>query len=107
MTALTHFLHFWYDFLVGDNWMMAAGVVPALAVSAGLACRDWHAWWVLPVAAVVLLTAPLWRATRRSDERQAPTQGTSGTAAGGTPTAAMPMDQTGCSREELYTQRRG
>jgi hypothetical protein len=58
MTALTHFLHFWYDFLAGDDWMMAAGVVPALAVSAGLACRDWHAWWVLPVAAVVLLTAP-------------------------------------------------
>jgi hypothetical protein len=43
MTALTHFLPFWYDFLVGDDWMMAAGVVPALAVSAGLACRDWHA----------------------------------------------------------------
>lgn len=65
MTALTHFLHFWYDFMVGDDWMIAAGVVIALAVSAGLARRDLHAWWVLPVAVVVLLTASLWRATRR------------------------------------------
>ena len=31
------FLHFWYDFLVGDDWMIAAGVVLALALSAGLA----------------------------------------------------------------------
>lgn len=76
------FLHFWYDFLVGDDWMIAAGVVLALALSAGLARRDLRAWWVLPVAVVVLLTASLWRETRRSDSRHSPTRGTSGTDAG-------------------------
>ena len=57
----------WYDFLVGDDSMIAAGVVLALALSAGLARRDLHAWWVLLVAVVVLLTASLWRETRPSD----------------------------------------
>ena len=37
MTYLKHFLLFWYDFIVGDDWMIAAGVVLALAVSAVLA----------------------------------------------------------------------
>lgn len=100
------FLHFWYDFLVGDDWMIAAGVVLALTLSAGLARRDLHAWWVLPVAVVVLLTASLWRATRRSDSRHSPTRGTSGTDAGSMLTTGMRMDQTGREREEPHTQRR-
>ena len=43
MTALRHYLHFWYDFIIRDDWMMAAGVVLALVVSAGLARRGLHA----------------------------------------------------------------
>jgi hypothetical protein len=92
MTTLKHFLHFWYDFIIGDDWMMAAGVVLALALSAGLARRDLHAWWVLPVAVVVLLMASLWRETRRSGSRHSPTRGTSGTDAGSMPTTGMLMD---------------
>ena len=106
MTTLKHFLHFWYDFIIGDDWMIAAGVVLALALSAGLARRDLHAWWVLPVAVVVMLTASLWRETRRSDSRHSPTRGTSGTDAGSMPTTGMLMDQTGREREEPHTQRR-
>jgi hypothetical protein len=66
MTYLKHFLLFWYDFIVGDDWMIAAGVVGALVVSAALARRDVNAWWVMLVAVVVLLAASLWRETRRS-----------------------------------------
>ena len=66
MTYLTHFLLFWYDFIVGDDWMIAAGVVLALAVSAVLARYHVNAWWVMLVAVVVLLAASLWRETRRA-----------------------------------------
>jgi hypothetical protein len=65
MTYLKNFLLFWYDFIVGDDWMIAAGVVTVLVVSALLAHRDLHAWWVMPVAVVVMLVASLWRETRR------------------------------------------
>jgi hypothetical protein len=65
MTYLKNFLRFWYDFIVGDDWMIAAGVVMALIVSAALAHRDLNAWWVLPVAVVVLLTASVWREAHR------------------------------------------
>ena len=66
MTYLKHFLRFWYDFIVGDDWTIAAGVVMALVVSAALAHRDLHAWWVLPMAVVVLLTASVWWEAQRS-----------------------------------------
>lgn len=66
MTWLKTFLHFWYDFIIGDDWRIAAGVVLALGVSAALARRDPHAWWVMLVAVVVLLAASIWRETRRS-----------------------------------------
>jgi hypothetical protein len=66
MTYLKHFLRFWYDFIVGDDWMIAAGVVMALVLSAALARRGLNAWWVMLVTVVVMLAASLWRETRRS-----------------------------------------
>ena len=66
MRYLKHFLLFWYDFIVGDDWIVAAGVGLALVVSAACARREVHAWWVMLVAVVVLLVASLWRETRRS-----------------------------------------
>jgi hypothetical protein len=65
MEHLKHVLRFWYDFIVGDDWMIAAGVVMALIVSAALAHRELHAWWVLPVAVVALLTASICWETHR------------------------------------------
>ena len=66
MTVLKNFLLFWYDFIVGDDWIVAAGVVLTLALSTALARRDLNAWWVMPVAVVIILAASLWRETRRS-----------------------------------------
>ncbi|MEU0970152.1 hypothetical protein ABZ357_33825 [Streptomyces sp. NPDC005917] len=64
MTPITRFLRFWYDFLVGDDWTVAVGVVLALAVTALLVTGDVPAWWLVPVAAVALLGVSLRRATR-------------------------------------------
>ena len=66
MTYLKNFLLFWYDFIVGDDWMITAGVVVGLVLSAALARRDLNAYWVMPVTVVVMLAASLWRETRRS-----------------------------------------
>lgn len=66
MTAkLLAFARFWYDFVVGDDWVVAAGVVVAFALTAALADAGHAAWWTVPTAVVVLLPLSLWRAMRR------------------------------------------
>ncbi len=65
MRYLRAFLHFWYDFIIGDDWTVAAGVDVALVATAVLAHNGVPAWWLLPVAVVVLLAGSLARATRR------------------------------------------
>ncbi len=57
---------FWWDFIVGDDWVVAAGVAAGLGLTALLAHRDIAAWWVLPVTVVVVLVVSLRRATRSS-----------------------------------------
>ncbi|HVB26492.1 MAG TPA: hypothetical protein VNE21_01120 [Mycobacteriales bacterium] len=66
MTAkLRAFLAFWYDFVVGDDWRVAVGVVVALAATYGVSRTSVPAWWLLPAAVGCLLPFSLWRATRR------------------------------------------
>jgi hypothetical protein len=68
MTGLTArlrgFAAFWYDFVIGDDWVVAAGVVAGLAVTYGLSRAAVPAWWLLPALLAVLLPVSLWRATR-------------------------------------------
>jgi hypothetical protein len=57
---------FAYDFVVGDDWVVAAGVVAALAVTYVLAhSAKVSAWWLVPAVVVVLLPVSLWRAVRK------------------------------------------
>jgi hypothetical protein len=65
MRHVRTFLGFWYDFLVGDDWTVAAVVLAALAATVGLSRAAMPSWWVLPVAILVVLPASLWRAQRR------------------------------------------
>jgi len=64
MSYLRSFALFWWDFIVGDDWRVAAGIVLALALTAVLTDRGWSAWWLLPLAVAVLLGRSLQRATR-------------------------------------------
>jgi len=52
------FFRFWWDFIVGDDWLAAAGVAVALAVTGLVA-----SWWVLPPAVALVLALTLYRAT--------------------------------------------
>lgn len=63
---LRQFGAFCWDFVVGDDWLLAAGVVAALAGTAGLVAAGVPAWWLPPVAVVVLLAVSLRRGMRRT-----------------------------------------
>jgi membrane protein implicated in regulation of membrane protease activity len=62
------FLRFWYDFIVGDDWLIAVGVVAAIALTALIAHHGLEAWWVMPLAVVALLASSLRRALRRASD---------------------------------------
>ena len=59
------FFAFLYDFVVGDDWRIAVGVVAGLAVTWGVSGTTVPAWWLLPVLLAVLLPASLWLAVRK------------------------------------------
>jgi hypothetical protein len=64
MKHLKAFGAFWYDFIVGDDWLVAALVVIGLGATALLAhAAKVNAWWFLPVVAVAALAWSLHRAT--------------------------------------------
>jgi hypothetical protein len=64
MKQLKAFGAFVYDFVVGDDWHVAALVVIGLAVTAVLVhAAKVNAWWLLPVVAVAALAWSLHRAT--------------------------------------------
>jgi hypothetical protein len=60
------FGRFWWDFIVGDDWTVAAGVAVALGLVALLVDGGVDAWWLLPVAVALLLGVSVWRETRPS-----------------------------------------
>ena len=70
MSYLKKFFAFWVDFIVGDDPVIALGVVAALALTWALAHADQPAWWLLPAVTCLLLAGSLIRAamaTRKVD----------------------------------------
>jgi hypothetical protein len=65
MKKLRAFAAFWYDFVVGDDWLVAVGIVASLAATYAVSRTSIPAWWLLPVAVAVLLGVSLWRAMSR------------------------------------------
>jgi hypothetical protein len=62
MSKLRAFGAFWYDFVIGDDWLVAVGVVIGLAGTYGLDQAGVTAWWLLPLLLVILLPLSLQRA---------------------------------------------
>jgi hypothetical protein len=62
---LRAFAEFWIDFVVGDDWTVAAAVLVGLLGSWGLVEAGVPAWWLMPVAALGSTAVSLRRATRR------------------------------------------
>ncbi|HLJ02975.1 MAG TPA: hypothetical protein VKT31_06015 [Solirubrobacteraceae bacterium] len=53
-----------WEFVAGDDWVAAVGVVVALGITALIAAAGAAAWWVMPVAAIGLLALSVRRAAR-------------------------------------------
>jgi hypothetical protein len=64
MSRLRALAAFAYDFVIGDDPLIAVAVVIALGVTAALAGAGASAWWMLPLAVVAVLSFSLHRATR-------------------------------------------
>ena len=63
MRRIRAFGHFWWNFVVGDDWRAAAGVAIGIGVTAAIAAADIAAWWFLPLAVAVVLALSLRRET--------------------------------------------
>ena len=64
MKRVQGFLTGIWEFVVGDDWRTALGVVLALALTALLAGAAISAWWVMPLAVLGLLALSIRRAAR-------------------------------------------
>jgi hypothetical protein len=64
MRYLRSFARFWWNFIVGDDWRVAAGLAVALGLTSLLTHNGVNAWWLLPLAIAFLLAGSLRRATR-------------------------------------------
>jgi hypothetical protein len=63
--ALTAFVRFWMDFVLGDDWTAAAAIALGLAASGALSAAGFPAWWLLPVVVVAAALISLRRAVAR------------------------------------------
>jgi hydrogenase/urease accessory protein HupE len=59
---LRSFGRFWWEFVVGDDWLVAVLIAVAIGVTAALAHSGVSAWWLMPVAVVLVLWLSLRRA---------------------------------------------
>ncbi len=64
MSYLRSFARFWWNFVVGDDWRVAAGIAVALALTWFLVDQGIDAWWLLPPAIALLLARSVWRESR-------------------------------------------
>jgi hypothetical protein len=64
MTRVDALLRFIWDFVVGDDWRIAVGVVAALGLTALVAGAGTIAWWILPAAVAAVLALSVWHAAR-------------------------------------------
>jgi hypothetical protein len=67
MNRVEGFFRFLWDFVVGDDWRIAVGVVLALAITALISDTSVSAWWVLPAAVALLLAGSVWAVARSRD----------------------------------------
>ncbi|HXK14831.1 MAG TPA: hypothetical protein VNH45_09865 [Gaiellaceae bacterium] len=66
MRYVVAFVRFWWNFVVGDDWRVAAGLLAALALTWILAHHGLAAWWPLPLGAGLLLVGSVADEARKS-----------------------------------------
>jgi hypothetical protein len=64
MKWVSQFARFWYDFVVGDDWTIAAAVVVVLVAADLLAHSGRVAWPIVPIGVALVLSVSVWRVLR-------------------------------------------
>ena len=64
MSRLRAFGRFWWEFVIGDDWLVAVLVAAAIGATAVLAAAGVAAGWLLPLAVLLILWLSLRRAIR-------------------------------------------
>ena len=64
MSFINRFVAFWYDFIVGDDWVLAVGVLAILVLGAAAARSAAVSldWLIPPIGIVLILAISLRRA---------------------------------------------
>ena len=65
MRWVAQFGRFWYDFIIGDDWRIAVGVVVTIAAVFVAAHHGANWWWLLPLAVAGLLAGSVRLEMRR------------------------------------------
>jgi uncharacterized membrane protein len=64
LAGLKSFGLFWYDFVIGDDWQVAAGIALALALTYWISQIAGFSWVLLPIAVLLLLPYSIRRGLR-------------------------------------------
>jgi hypothetical protein len=70
MSHLRAFGRFWWNFVVGDDWHVAAGVAVALGVTYVFTHNGVNTWWLLPAGIALVLAESLRRTVRPRQQEQ-------------------------------------
>ena len=62
------FARFWYDFIIGDDWMAAAGVLVMIGGAWELLRVGIPAFWFGPIAILITASITIRRALRRAPD---------------------------------------
>jgi hypothetical protein len=60
------FFLFLWDFVVGDDWRAAVGVVLAIGAAAAIVAAGVNDWWLIPLGVAAILAESLRREARRA-----------------------------------------
>jgi thiol:disulfide interchange protein len=69
MRHVRAFVLFWWDFIVGDDYRIALGIVVLLAATALLTRAGVAVWWLLPLGVVTMLALSVFSVARASGRR--------------------------------------
>lgn len=64
MSRVRTLLRFLWDFVIGDDWRIAAAVAVTLLVMLVLSDNGAAVWWLLPVVVLLMLSVSVWGVAR-------------------------------------------
>ena len=70
MSRVLAFARFWYAFIFGDDWLIAAGVAAAIGITHHAATPPSASSAVTPIAVIALLVGSVRRGSRRAPRNE-------------------------------------